>query len=165
MLREAMFHSRTLIRLTAMGLLAAGPTTAALVAPSAVPSPPDVGREPASAPLRASGEKHPRGLQPVLLASRPAVARVATKTAPGVVSAPAPARPVVRPLDEKTQEKHSASWLVHRVRDGDSLEQLAAKYLGSPDRAEEILIWNCDRIDDPAMLPLGVELLIPARGQ
>ncbi len=170
-----MFASRTVIRVSAMAVLATGPTVAAVIAPSTSQQRPEPPAR--SAVLLAPGNAAPQVPGPVRMASAPAVARAAEAssadrlsqgTAPAVQAAPAassPARQLIRPLSPADQQGASSSdWVVHRVRDGDSLEQLAAKYLGDPDRAEEILLWNCDRIDDPAMLPLGVELLIPASG-
>ncbi len=165
-----MVSPRTIIRLAAMGLLAAGPTTAALVAPSAQPSRSTPQQQ---APLRSAGKERPRDLQPVRVSSRPSVGRLSGGVEQKLAAPVAGSgkhhvvpRAVVRPLpqDSPADEPKAPTWVVHRVRDGDSLEQLAAKYLGSPDRAEEILLWNCDRIEDPAMLPLGVELLIPSSG-
>ncbi len=161
-----MFHSRTVIRVAAMAVLAAGPTVAAVVAPSVPRQQPDVPQ--ASAVLMAPRGDAPRAPGPVRMAPAPAVAQKApNRPAAEAVVSPAAVSPVVRSLpDVADRNDHSDSprWILHRVRDGDSLPQLAAKYLGSQERAEEILLWNCDRIDDPAMLPLGVELLIPASG-
>jgi nucleoid-associated protein YgaU len=53
---------------------------------------------------------------------------------------------------------------VHKIVDGDTLEALAARYLGSAARAMEIFQANRDVLADPELLPIGVELKIPARG-
>jgi nucleoid-associated protein YgaU len=53
---------------------------------------------------------------------------------------------------------------VHSIVDGDTLRDLAARYLGSPDRAMEIFNANRDVLGNPDILPIGVELKIPARG-
>ena len=53
---------------------------------------------------------------------------------------------------------------VHKIVDGDTLGELAAKYLGSAARAMEIFQANRDVLSDPELLPIGVELKIPARG-
>jgi nucleoid-associated protein YgaU len=53
---------------------------------------------------------------------------------------------------------------VHKIVDGDTLEALAARYLGSSARAMEIFQANRDVLADPELLPIGVELKIPARG-
>ncbi|MGA2059338.1 MAG: hypothetical protein ABSG67_02565 [Thermoguttaceae bacterium] len=54
--------------------------------------------------------------------------------------------------------------LVHKIVDGDTLGELAARYLGSAARAMEIFQANRDVLTDPELLPIGVELKIPARG-
>jgi nucleoid-associated protein YgaU len=53
---------------------------------------------------------------------------------------------------------------VHKIVDGDTLGDLAARYLGSSARAKEIFEANRDVLTDPELLPIGVELKIPARG-
>jgi nucleoid-associated protein YgaU len=53
--------------------------------------------------------------------------------------------------------------LMHKIVDGDTLRDLAERYLGSPDRAEEIFQTNRDVLADPKLLPIGVILKIPAR--
>ncbi len=53
---------------------------------------------------------------------------------------------------------------VHKIVDGDNLGDLAARYLGSAARAMEIFQANRDVLTDPELLPIGVELKIPARG-
>lgn len=50
---------------------------------------------------------------------------------------------------------------VHRVVDGDTLEDLAARFLGDATRAGEIFGANRRLLSDPNVLPLGVELTIP----
>jgi len=51
----------------------------------------------------------------------------------------------------------------HRIVDGDSLENLAQRYLGSADRAMEIYEANRDVLPSPQVLPIGAELTIPPR--
>ena len=51
----------------------------------------------------------------------------------------------------------------HRLTDGDSLETLAERYLGSQARAEEIFQANRDVLREPDILPLGRIIRIPAR--
>lgn len=50
---------------------------------------------------------------------------------------------------------------VHTVVDGDSLPTLATKYLGRPDRYMEIYAANRDQLSHPAILPIGMNLIIP----
>ncbi len=49
----------------------------------------------------------------------------------------------------------------HTVVDGDTLAQLAQKYLGSANRAGELYAYNRDVLSDPELLPIGAELRIP----
>jgi nucleoid-associated protein YgaU len=51
----------------------------------------------------------------------------------------------------------------HRLTDGDSLERLAERYLGSPARAAEIFEANRDLLQAPDLLPLGRIIRIPPR--
>lgn len=51
----------------------------------------------------------------------------------------------------------------HRVRDGDSLEMIAEKYLGDPLLANVIFQANRDRLQSPDLLPIGVKLTIPSQ--
>lgn len=53
----------------------------------------------------------------------------------------------------------------HRLTDGDTLERLAARYLGSASRAEEIYAINRDLLAAPDLLPLGRIIRIPAAEQ
>jgi len=53
---------------------------------------------------------------------------------------------------------------IHKVAENDTLELLAERYLGSADRAMEILDLNRDVLSAPDALPIGVELRIPPRG-
>lgn len=51
----------------------------------------------------------------------------------------------------------------YRLRDGDTLRELAGRFLGDPNRAGEILQLNRDLIRHPEILPLGVEIRIPTQ--
>jgi nucleoid-associated protein YgaU len=98
------------------------------------------------------------------------------------VVAPSDSRESPPPLAESYPEPiHSASWGVsmnmlmpvtvppsdgqrtHTVVDGDTLASLAKRYLGSAERAKEILAANRDVLSDPRLLPIGSELKIPPR--
>jgi nucleoid-associated protein YgaU len=63
---------------------------------------------------------------------------------------PVVARPVDRPR-------------IHKIIDGDALSDLAARYLGGADRAMDLFDANRDVLRDPNLLPIGVELKLPAR--
>lgn len=53
----------------------------------------------------------------------------------------------------------------HVVTDGDTLETLAARYLGDASRAGELFDLNRDRLDQPDVLPIGMVLLAPKRSE
>jgi phage tail protein X len=53
----------------------------------------------------------------------------------------------------------------HKIIDGDSLEQLAERYLGSASRAAELFEANRGVLARPELLPIGVELKIPRTEQ
>jgi nucleoid-associated protein YgaU len=50
----------------------------------------------------------------------------------------------------------------HKIVDGDTLAALGERYLGSKDAAGAIFAANRDVLSDPQILPIGVELKIPA---
>jgi nucleoid-associated protein YgaU len=50
---------------------------------------------------------------------------------------------------------------IHKIVDGDTLPALAARYLGSPEKAMEIFKANRELLSDPDLLPIGGELKIP----
>jgi len=51
----------------------------------------------------------------------------------------------------------------HTIHDGDTLESLASRYLGDPQRAREILEANRAILFNPEVLPIGVKIVIPSR--
>jgi phage tail protein X len=51
---------------------------------------------------------------------------------------------------------------IHKIVDGDTLESLAQRYLGSKERRLEIYEANRDVLDNPEVLPIGAKLKIPA---
>ena len=59
----------------------------------------------------------------------------------------------------------SQSQTTHKIVDGDTLEDLAERYLGSAVRASDIFKANRNVLTDPRLLPIGVELIIPPRGR
>lgn len=52
---------------------------------------------------------------------------------------------------------------IHKVRDGDTLEALAERYLGDRSRWREIYQQNSAVIEQPELLPLGARLRIPPK--
>jgi hypothetical protein len=52
---------------------------------------------------------------------------------------------------------------MHRIRDGDTLPALAERFLGDRKRDQEIFEANRDVLAHPDLLPIGVDLRVPAR--
>jgi nucleoid-associated protein YgaU len=52
----------------------------------------------------------------------------------------------------------------YRVRDGDDLTSIATRFYGTPAVAREIWEANRDLLPDPGLLPIGLELRLPAPG-
>ncbi len=161
--------SRTLVRVLGMGVLAAGPGVAALLGPqpSTTDTPPHGSTAPLvaapSAPVRwqgpvpwPSGESSPQGPSKTGNAS--------SKLAPVVVPQSSPDQASAAGEVPTAPSDPPPRWVEHTIADGDSLPELARRYLGDPDRAEEIWQWNCDRLSDPEMLPVGERLLILVEG-
>jgi hypothetical protein len=51
--------------------------------------------------------------------------------------------------------------IAHVIKEGDSLAQLAARYLGDPARADAIFKFNRRLLVEPDKLPLGEQIIIP----
>lgn len=49
----------------------------------------------------------------------------------------------------------------YRVRDGDDLASIATRFYGHPGAASRLWAANRDRLVDPALLPIGIELRLP----
>jgi nucleoid-associated protein YgaU len=47
------------------------------------------------------------------------------------------------------------------IHNGDTLERIAARYLGDANRALELFDLNREVLANPHLLPIGVELRIP----
>ena len=63
--------------------------------------------------------------------------------------------------DGNTTTAPSAARRRHTIRDGDTLESLAARYLGERKRADEIYGANRSLLPQRDVLPIGVEIVIP----
>jgi nucleoid-associated protein YgaU len=72
-------------------------------------------------------------------------------------------QPVYAPVDDRldvaspTEKGHR----IHVVHNGDTLERLADRYLSDGARALELFDLNRDVLENPHLLPIGVELRIP----
>lgn len=67
-------------------------------------------------------------------------------------------RPEPRPADRSAEPVRT-----HQIVDGDTLGDLAERYLGDAGRYLEIYQANRDVLPSPQVLPIGVELKIPSR--
>ncbi|HWB12311.1 MAG TPA: LysM peptidoglycan-binding domain-containing protein [Pirellulales bacterium] len=75
-------------------------------------------------------------------------------------AASAPATPSP-PESPKPKADQKVSFVTHRIVDGDTLSDLAQRYLGSSKRFSVIFNANRDRLQSPDLLPIGAELRIP----
>jgi hypothetical protein len=132
----------------------------------------DIGRPSSDGPGASTKQPTPRKPVTILTpidqgAPRPALAT----TFPGGTS-----RPVATPgADSRwgtsmsvglpTRRRAGSRLPTHTVVDGDSLESLAAQYLGSDRRWPEIYRANRELLSSPDVLPIGVTLSIPLTGE
>ena len=58
----------------------------------------------------------------------------------------------------------TVSTATHVLRDGDTLQDIARRYLGDADRWQEIYELNRQALPDPDILPIGLELRLPPPG-
>ena len=107
--------------------------------------------------------------------NHPALAKT-RREAPAATSRPVVESPVTPPLPPSnsgsrpayatrpTAAPDEAAWpeeMIHEVRNGDTLEKLAERYLGDAGRALELFDLNRERLTNPHLLPIGAELIIP----
>ncbi len=67
------------------------------------------------------------------------------------------------PAPDKPAVKRDSRPRAYHLRDGDTLEKLAERYLGSRDRAIEIFEANREVLLKPDLLPVGTVITIPPR--
>lgn len=67
------------------------------------------------------------------------------------------------PAGDRLEPETHPSAHRHRIVEGDTLPQLAERYLGSHQRYREIYLANQDILFDPQFIPIGVEITIPDR--
>jgi nucleoid-associated protein YgaU len=67
------------------------------------------------------------------------------------------------PIASTTADNRSAETgpRTHVIVDGDTLASLSKRYFGTPERAMEIFEANKNFLNDPHLLPIGVEVKIP----
>ncbi len=100
-----------------------------------------------------SASDYGRRIEP---ASRPAQSHADRRSSLSAASRQEGVRNTFRPTDAPLPAR------THEVADGDTLQGIARKYLGSASLAGEIFEANRTRLTDPALLQIGEELVIPA---
>jgi nucleoid-associated protein YgaU len=100
------------------------------------------------------------------LANHPALSEASTSL--GVpnttVLSESATRPAYTTVGEQLDNSTAATWrdeVLHVVANGDTLEKLAERYLNDAGRAMEIFDMNRDQLNNPHLLPIGVELRVP----
>ncbi|MEM8677712.1 MAG: hypothetical protein AAGF97_00025 [Planctomycetota bacterium] len=80
-----------------------------------------------------------------------------------LVALPPPSKPTQPPTAAPPSfpQRRPQTFKTHRIVEGDSLPELAAQYLGSPDRYLELFEANRALLTQPDVLPLGERLVIP----
>ncbi|MBN1908497.1 MAG: hypothetical protein JW818_02050 [Pirellulales bacterium] len=80
------------------------------------------------------------------------------------VAYPSENAPAASPIVSNHASQAEPVQRIHRIVDGDTLPALAEHYLGDRARYLEIFRANRDVLDDPELLPRGVDLKIPPPG-
>ncbi len=96
------------------------------------------------------------------LANHPAAIDRSGESAASPVTSMAPSAYATTEQGLATEgDEDSPAEVRHVVRNTDTLEKLAERYLGDGSRALEIFDLNRDKLDNPHLLPIGAELRIP----
>lgn len=80
---------------------------------------------------------------------------------PPIGTADRPTLPANPPQPPDMNGYRGTSVRQHKIADGDSLADLAVRYLNDPNRANEIYELNRDLLPGMDMLPIGVTIVIP----
>ncbi|MBA3482192.1 MAG: hypothetical protein H0T51_10295 [Pirellulales bacterium] len=91
--------------------------------------------------------------------ARATAPQAANSVTPPVYSTISAGTTPATPLAEVTPTER-----IHVVHEGDALDALAKRYLGDEARALDIFDLNREALENPHVLPLGVELRIPSGG-
>jgi nucleoid-associated protein YgaU len=101
------------------------------------------------------------------LADHPALAELPNQVGETNSAAPTPdstTKPAYATVGEQLDNEPQDPWrdeVLHIVANGDTLEKLAERYLNDAGRAMEIFDMNRDQLNNPHLLPIGVELRVP----
>jgi nucleoid-associated protein YgaU len=123
----------------------------------------------ASTGEQTNNPKPANGLASFDLANHPALADhdsdAADATLPTPETSGSETRPAYATVTDSAPTNSQPAWrpeLIHIVANGDTLEKLAKRYLNDAGRALEIFDLNRDQLSNPHLLPIGVELRVPA---
>ena len=133
-------------------------------------APQQVAAHTASTGDQADHPKSANGLESFDLANHPALAnrdcnQAFDDTLPTPETSANETRPTYATVAESVPTNPQTAWrpeLIHIVSNGDTLEKLALRYLNDAGRALEIFDLNRDQLSNPHLLPIGVELRVPA---
>jgi nucleoid-associated protein YgaU len=76
-----------------------------------------------------------------------------------------PVRPRTGSTSRRTESVENLAPQTHVIQSGDSLSTIAAHYLGSQGRFQELYDANRDVLTDPNRLPLGATIVIPPKNK
>ena len=88
---------------------------------------------------------------------------VLAKNYPGIGTSAGSGWPSRMEMMPRYAARRGNSARTHKIVDGDTLETLAERYLGSAERSSEIYEANHDVLASPQVLPIGATLTIPCR--
>lgn len=121
----------------------------------------------ASTAEAAASSSSPQKINGFDLANHPALSEHASPNGESTASTPSAesaTRPAYTTVGEQLNDSAPAEWrdeVLHIVANGDTLEKLAERYLKDAGRAMEIFDMNRDQLNNPHLLPIGVELRVP----
>jgi nucleoid-associated protein YgaU len=120
----------------------------------------------ASTAETAASSSSPQKINGFDLANHPALSEASISM--GVPNTTVPSESATRPayttVGEHLENSTATAWrdeVLHIVANGDTLEKLAERYLKDAGRAMEIFDMNRDQLNNPHLLPIGVELRVP----
>lgn len=169
--------------LAAVGVLMGGIVVALMFRHESLPNRPAVPTHPGPLLLHkdrgtmpfapGAAEEPPDETDPTPMSAAPDASRPATVVSPGVFTEP----PCLTREYPGLRVPETPRWgsqgnimpaanapRTHKIVDGDTLEALAERYLGSADRYREIYEANRDVLPSPELLPIGTKLKIPPPG-
>ena len=65
------------------------------------------------------------------------------------------------PVPRSSSPAQGTRWRVYKIRDGDTLESIATKFLNDPGRSHDIYRANQELLPSPNALPIGTNIVVP----